>query len=60
MNIASRWKINKETLAFNCILDQMEFMDHSTPKQQNTRSFCTQKHFPGWITCESTKQVSIN
>ena len=49
MDRSFKQKINKETLALNT-LDQM-YIEHSTPKQQNTYSFqVCMEHSSGYIT----------
>ena len=50
MDRSSRQKINKEALALNDTLDQIDLIDieHSIQKQQNTHSFqVPMEHSPG-------------
>ena len=65
MDMSSRQKINKETLALNDTLDQMEiyiyiYIAHSIQKQQNNLPFQVHTELsPGYITFKASKQPSV-
>jgi len=61
MNISPKKKLNKEKIALNDTLQQMDLTDGFIPKQKNTHSFQVHmEHSPEYIKHQPTKQTSTN